>query len=75
MAGLLNAFRAHLDGGQPLVVPDVDTLLLVSEDEDLPALESSLYLYHEVVLGILCSVRPLLQVQSPPDGDGPDAVS
>ena len=75
MAGLLNAFRAHLDGGQPLVVPDVDTLLLVSEDEDLPALEPSLYLYHEVVLGILCSVRPLLQVQSPPDGDGPDAVS
>lgn len=71
MAGLLNTFRAHLDGGQPIVVPEVDTLLplFVPEDEDLPPLEPSLYLYHEVVLGILCSVRPLLQVQTPPDGE------
>jgi len=73
MAELLNTFRAHLDGAEPMVVPEVDTLLplFVPEDEDLPALEPSLYLYHEVVLGILCSVRPLLQVQAPSDGKGP----
>ena len=76
MAGLLNTFRAHLDGGQPMIIPEVDTLLpfFVPEDEDLPLLEPSLYLYHEVVLGILCSVRPLLQVQMPPDGKGSDPM-
>ncbi len=73
MAGLLDTFRAHLDGGQPIVVPEVDTILPLAEDEDLPPLEPSLYLYHEVVLGILCSVRPLLQVQTPSDGAGPAA--
>ena len=64
LAQLLNEFRQHLDGALPAVVPEINAspALDAAQDADLPPLEASLYLYHEVVLGILCSVRSLITV-------------
>jgi hypothetical protein len=67
---LLNEFRQHLDGALPDVVPEIvpatneQPALEATLDSDLPPLEASLYLYQEVVLGILCSARSLIVVET-----------
>lgn len=64
LADLLNEFRQHLDGSLPEVSTEIDTQMLTDNelDTDLPPLEASLYLYREVVLGVLCSARSLIKV-------------
>lgn len=74
LAELLNEFRQHLDGSLPDVMPEIvpeaapasngQPALEATLDANLPPLEASFYLYHEVVLGILCSARSLIVVET-----------
>lgn len=62
LADLLEQVRAHLDGetvATPFMSP-ADVRFDTDAAEALPALEPSLYLYQEVVLGVLCSARGLV---------------
>lgn len=62
LAGLLDQVRLHLDGEASVtpVVSPADITLDSDDLDSLPPLEPSLYLYQDVVLGVLCSARGLL---------------
>lgn len=65
LAKLIDGLREYIDGSEPAVVAEINETLVapLPTDADLPLLEPSLYLYQELVLGVLCSARSLLSIQ------------
>jgi len=68
LAKLIEGFRIYIDGSEPAVVAEIDDSLVAESptDANLPPLEASLYLYQELVLGVICSARSLLRPQQTP---------
>jgi hypothetical protein len=60
LAGFVRSLRRHIDGAAgdagAELVPDAQP----PPERELPPLEAGFYLYHDVVLGILESTRPLV---------------